>query len=400
MDTTSATRRWIAFNLVGLAGAALQLATVAFLVRVMGWHYLAATAVAVEAAVLHNFAWHQQWTWRDRRPRSMRNTVVRLARFHLMNGAISLAGNFALTALLSGLLHVDAVVSNMIAIAACSLINFVASDALVFRSTSTLAVLLLVCAPGVTAAGQASATLTGWRSYEAQLDARYAAAGSTPTGRFFVHDRDNLSPGWRESVMRGEASLVKIDAPGIADGTIHRWIGAVFIPGITVEAALAKLESQAGRESEHYSDVLASRVIERQGNRVRVFMKLRRASIITVTYNTEHLVEYNRLTATRATVRSAATRIAELADAGTPRERETPASDDHGFLWRLNAYWRYEAVPGGVIVECESVSLSRTVPFVIRPVASPIVDRIARESLSRTLVGLRAMLTERTAAGR
>jgi putative flippase GtrA len=399
MDTTSAIRRWTAFNLVGLAGAGLQLGTVALLVRVMGWHYLPATALAVEAAVLHNFAWHQQWTWRDRPSRSMSHTAARLARFHLMNGAVSLAGNLALTAFLSGVLHIDAVAANLIAIVACSLINFVASEALVFKSTRTAAVLLLVCAPAATA-GQASATLAGWQSYEAQLDARYAAAGPAPAGRFFVHDRDNLSPRWREAVMRGEASLVRIDAPGIADGTIHRWIGAVFIPGVTVESALARLESQAGRESEHYTDVLASRVMERQGNRARVFMKLRRSSIITVTYNTEHLVEYNRVSATRATVRSAATRIAELADAGTAQERETPASDDHGFLWRLNAYWRYEAVPGGVIVECESVSLSRTVPFVIRPVASPIVDRIARESLNRTLDGLRAMLTGRTTAKR
>jgi len=57
-------------------------------------------------------------------------------------------------------------------------------------------------------------------------------------------------------------------------------------------------------------------------------------------------------------------------------------------LWRLNAYWRYEAVQGGVIVECESVSLSRPVPTLVRPVANPIVDRVARESLSRTLGGL------------
>ena len=107
MDTTSAIRRWTAFNLVGLAGAALQLGTVAFLVRVMGWHYLPATALAVEAAVLHNFAWHQQWTWRDRPSRSISDTVVRLARFHLMNGAVSLAGNLALTTLLSGVPHID-----------------------------------------------------------------------------------------------------------------------------------------------------------------------------------------------------------------------------------------------------------------------------------------------------
>jgi hypothetical protein len=114
--------------------------------------------------------------------------------------------------------------------------------------------------------------------------------------------------------------------------------------------------------------------------------------VITVTYNTEHVIEYTRIRGTRALVRSVAARITELADAGTAQEREKPAGDDSGFLWRLNAYWRYEAVPGGVIVECESVSLSRAVPVIVRPVANPIVDRIARESLHRTLSSLRRVL--------
>ena len=85
---------------------------------------------------------------------------------------------------------------------------------------------------------------------------------------------------------------------------------------------------------------------------------------MTVTYNTEHAVEVRQLGASRATVRSVSTRIAELADAGTANEREKPDGRDQGFLWRLNAYWRYEAVNGGVLIECESISLSRDVPAV------------------------------------
>jgi hypothetical protein len=65
--------------------------------------------------------------------------------------------------------------------------------------------------------------------------------------------------------------------------------------------------------------------------------------------------------------------------------------DDRGFLWRLNAYWRYEAVPGGVIAECESVSLSRDVPFGLGLVAGPIIRSTARESMERTLESLRDM---------
>jgi len=138
--------------------------------------------------------------------------------------------------------------------------------------------------------------------------------------------------------------------------------------------------------------VKASRLLQRDGDKLRVFMKLERdATIMTVTYNTEHAVEYRRL-GTRASSRSVSTKIAEVADAGTAQEKEKKAGEDHGFLWRLNAYWRFEQMGDGVLIECESLSLSRSVPFVVRPIVGPIANRIARESLERTLKSLRAYL--------
>ena len=234
--------------------------------------------------------------------------------------------------------------------------------------------------------------LAGART-KTQIDARYNAAvsGGNP---FFALDREAQARGWRDSVLRGQPVLIKVDPPGIEDGKIHHWIGAIFVPGMTVQSVVDRIQQNAGHESEHYEDVLASRLIERHGDSLRVFMKLRRTNLITVMYNTEHAVEYKRISVSRASARSVATKIAELANAGTPQEREKSADDDNGFLWRLNVYWRYEAVQGGVIVECESVSLSRTVPILIRPVANPLVDRVARESLNRTLVGLKTLLKE------
>jgi hypothetical protein len=167
----------------------------------------------------------------------------------------------------------------------------------------------------------------------------------------------------------------------------------VFVPRTTVDAVISRMQQGAGRESEHYAEVKASRLLEKNGDTLRVFMKLERdATIMTVTYNTEHAVEYQRHGA-RARSRSVATKIAEVADAGTKSEREKKAGDDHGFLWRLNAYWRFEQIGDGVLIECESVSLSRSVPFVVRPIVGPIANRIARESLERTLKSLRGYLT-------
>jgi putative flippase GtrA len=123
--------RFLRFNGVGVLGFVLQLGALAVLLR-LGVHYLAATALAVELAVLHNFAWHERWTWRDR-PAGLRSG--RLWRFHASNGLISLAGNLLLMRLLVGLLGMPAMPANVLSVLLCGLVNFTASDRFVFRVT-------------------------------------------------------------------------------------------------------------------------------------------------------------------------------------------------------------------------------------------------------------------------
>jgi putative flippase GtrA len=125
--------RFLRFNGVGVLGFALQLGVLAVLLR-LGVHYLAATALAVELAVLHNFAWHERWTWRDRAA-GAGGQAGRLWRFHATNGLISLAGNLLLMRLLAGLLHMPPIPANLLAVLLCALVNFSASDRFVFRIT-------------------------------------------------------------------------------------------------------------------------------------------------------------------------------------------------------------------------------------------------------------------------
>jgi putative flippase GtrA len=382
-------RRWTAYNAVGALGIAVQLGTLMLLVRVAGWQYLWATAAAVEAAVLHNFVWHQRWTWRDRPAASWRSRASRFARFQMFNGFISLCGNLLLMRIFNAIPGVNPILANVAAISACAALNFTASNVAVFRPVaSVLAMGLLSTAPAILAA-QSPGALAGWNSYQSSLDALYSASASAPA--FFAQDRDAGHAGWRDTLRSGAITLSQVDAPSITGGRIHHWIGAVFVPGTTVDAVVRKLEQHAGRESESYEDVTASKLLSREGDTFRIFMKLRRTTVMTVTYNTEHTVEYRRIAPGRSSARSVATHVAELADAGTPREREKPAGQDNGFLWRLAAYWRYEAWQNGVIVECESVSLSRDIPTLLRPIARPIVDRVARESLEQTLHALRGI---------
>jgi putative flippase GtrA len=128
-------RRAARFALVGAIGVVVQLAALEALTAV-GCRYLWATGIAVEAAVLHNFMWHQRFTWIDRVVTRLPETGVRLLRFHLSNGAISIVGSLLIMRWLVGQLGMSMIVANLVTIAACSIGNFLASDRWVFVSSA------------------------------------------------------------------------------------------------------------------------------------------------------------------------------------------------------------------------------------------------------------------------
>jgi putative flippase GtrA len=103
-----------------------------------GFHinYLPATALAVEAAVVHNFLWHERYTWADRVQPPCSKSLPRLLRFNLTTGAVSIAGNLALMKLLVGFGHINYLAANGVAIALCSLANFLISEEWVFRKAA------------------------------------------------------------------------------------------------------------------------------------------------------------------------------------------------------------------------------------------------------------------------
>ena len=126
-------RHCLRFYAVGGAGVVVQLACLALLKTGLGISYLPATAIAVELAVLHNFFWHERWTWSDRTQAG--GQPGRLFRFHLTNGALSILTNLVLMAALVGRLHLPYLFANALVIAVCSILNFLAADRFVFRAS-------------------------------------------------------------------------------------------------------------------------------------------------------------------------------------------------------------------------------------------------------------------------
>jgi len=122
--------RWLRFNAVGAAGFVVQLATLAMLTHLARMPTAIAVSVAVLVTVSHNFFWHEHVTWPNQ---SRQGRWRRWLAFHASNGAVSVAANVAITGPVMQVTGLSVVAANIVAVGAASLVNFVASDRLVFK---------------------------------------------------------------------------------------------------------------------------------------------------------------------------------------------------------------------------------------------------------------------------
>jgi putative flippase GtrA len=386
--------RFVRFALAGTGGFIVQVGTVAVLTSMVGVNYLVATLIAVEAAILSNFVWHYRWTWRDR-PGSL---VDQLIRFNALNAITSIFGSIFLTALLVETIGLHPVTANIASVVALSVINFIGADRLVFRAG--IVVLAAGMATNASASDEATLqakTVRDFAKYVAAVEARAAREVAGP-GPFL--DIERLSGAERARAMaslkRGEVIVSRgsvRDAHSneipIDGGLVNHWRGTVFVPKVKLDDLLKVLQ-EPQTDKHKQEDVLSSRVVSRDGDSQKVYLRLRRTKFVTVVYDTEYNVDYKRLAPDRAISNSISTRVVEIENAGTPRERALPEGNDHGYMWRLNSYWRYKQFEDGVLVEIESLTLSRDLPAIIGPLIRPIVNTTARESMTRTLASVRA----------
>ena len=269
------------------------------------------------------------------------------------------------------------------------------------RTALAVVALLAGTAVGSEAAELQPQMVAAWNRFVEVTERRIAAELADPD-RFLVQDFRDDAAETRRDVLSGSVRIDKLetlDADGerirVPKGTIHHWLGSALIPDVTLEEVLHALIYAVEPEALQ-DDVLESRVLDRPGeDRLELFLKLRSTQMVTVHFNSEHAAAYTRHRTGMASSRTIATRIAELDSAGTPDEREKPVGRDRGFLWRLNTYWRYQEVDEGVIVEVQSLSLSRGIPRLLRWMVSPLINRAARDTLSRTLATMAEVLSAR-----
>ncbi len=269
--------------------------------------------------------------------------------------------------------------------------------------------LVLVAALGL-AAGPAGAagvrlgaeTAEAFARYVRLTDVRNDAELKRGTGLLWMDGLAETERGAAYSALRnGEVRMSRLETldgaaaikcPG---GLIHHWVGVVFIPGASVDDVLAVLEDYDHQATYYAPDVERSKILARDGDKFRVFLRFRRHKVITVVLDTEHEVKYFRDGPGLAHSRSSAVRIAEVENAGTTSEREKSPGDDDGFLWKMETWWRVKQGDGGVYVQSEAASLTRGIPAGLGWLVGPFVTSIPKETLAFTLEATRKAVVGR-----
>lgn len=183
----------------------------------------------------------------------------------------------------------------------------------------------------------------------------------------------------------------EIDAPS---GLIHHWIGTVLFSGSSMERTLAFVQDFA-----HYADhfkpmIRQSALKRREGDAFDTSVQLYTKKVVTVVLNVDHHVEYGKFDDSHVWSTSRSVRIAEVDGFGTPAEHEKPVDGGTGYLWRTNLYCNFEARPEGTYEQCESVSLTRDIPFGFGWLIGPFVSSVPRDALEYTLGKAREALAK------
>lgn len=250
--------------------------------------------------------------------------------------------------------------------------------------TSKAALLVALVAPSVLAVDLTQATVDAFDRYIAATEQRLEPRFH---GDHFLGADE--TPQWRQQLQHGALLVQPVPASGmiaIKGGLIQDWTGAVFIPGVSLKGALAVVQDYEHHKDFYKPSVAEAKIRSRTGDDFHVYMRIVKAKLLlSEVLNTEHEIRFTTVDPHRVYSTAYSRRIAEVSDVGKPGEHELAVGKDRGFLWRIYGYWFFEEGNGGVYVTCQSITLTRDLPFALGKILGPIVRDLPAEAIRNSL---------------
>lgn len=217
-------------------------------------------------------------------------------------------------------------------------------------------------------------------SVEARLEPRF-------NGQHFLWS-DEI-PSLRQQILNGEVIAQPVAGNGIVPlkgGLVQDWKGAIFIPHASLRDVLSIAQDFDHHQDFYKPDVESAKIESRQGDEFLVFMRIVKAKfLLSDVLNTEQAIQFTRLDPQRVYSRTYSKRINEVASPGRAGEHELPIGQDRGLLWRLYGYWFYEERDDGVYITCESITLTRDIPFGMATLLGPVIHDLPGDAMRKSL---------------
>ena len=243
--------------------------------------------------------------------------------------------------------------------------------------------LICLVAPIAADAEPTAAAVATFHSYIVAVEARIARQHRSASG--FLAP---VSAQSEESLRRGELVIEQVTPPAGMDlpgAMLQHWRGTAFAPGAS-SGDFERLMRNFNAYPQHFAPEVerAGATVQKDG-RLAAWMRVRQQHVITVVMDTDYDVAFGKLDGQHGYSLSQSTKITEIDSPGSSGERALSTDEEHGFLWRLNTYWSYEEKDGGLYMQIESVSLTRSIPPGLGWAVKPFVESVPRESLEFTL---------------
>ncbi|MGB0082124.1 MAG: hypothetical protein WBP90_11430 [Terracidiphilus sp.] len=246
--------------------------------------------------------------------------------------------------------------------------------------TRAAALLLLLAAPAWLAAQPTPEASAAFNSYIGRVEARLAAQHRSAGGFLAPVDFARLRQG--ELIIAQRTTDAGTELPG---ALLHDWYGTAFIPSGKAADFERVMKNFDAYPKVYSPQVLTAKVTEHDGDHFQATMRVQQKHMLTVVMDTAYDITFGRLDAEHGYSISRSTQIAEIGAPGTTHERVLGPGEEHGFLWRMNTYWSYEERDGGLYIQIESVSLSRSIPIGLGWAIGPFIESVPRDSLEFTL---------------
>ncbi|HSZ16021.1 MAG TPA: hypothetical protein VK764_02900 [Terracidiphilus sp.] len=245
--------------------------------------------------------------------------------------------------------------------------------------------LLFLASPACHAVEPSPVALAGFNAYVTLVENRLDEQHRSPA-TFLATPA--LSPQNRARLRNREFVVERLTpstAPNMPGAMLHHWRATGFAPGAKA-ADFERLMKDFNAYPQHFApQVLQARILAGQEDHVQALIRVRQHHVLTVVLDTTYDVTFARLDPQHGSSISRSTRVSEIASPDTASEHTLAPSDAHGFLWRLNTYWSYEEQDGGLYLQVESVSLTRSIPTGLGWAIGPFVESVPRESMEFTL---------------